>query len=72
MTHWFVIMYFWYPIFLKKFFPFKIFLQQHENAIKSNDKNNNCINQLLRLPLLKHIHTHTHTHTHTEKSNTSN
>ena len=54
--------------FLKTLFPFKIFLQQHENTIKSNDKNNNYINQLLRLPLLKH----THTHTHTEKNNTGN
>ena len=45
------------------FFLFCEFLQQHQNAIKSNNKIN--ANQLLRLPLSKHTHTHTHTHTYT-------
>ena len=40
------------------FFPFNFFfLQQHQNIIKSNNKNNNYMNQLLRLPLLKYTHT---------------
>ena len=38
-------------------FLISFFLQQHKNAVKSNNKNNNYINQLLRLPLLKHTHT---------------
>ena len=32
-------------------------LQQHENTIKSNNKINNYINHLSRLPLLKYTHT---------------
>ena len=47
--------------FWMHFFLFCEFLQQHQNAIKSNNKIN--ANQLLRLPLSKHTHTHTHTHT---------
>ena len=43
-------------------FLFKIFFTKHENIIKSNNKKNNYINQLLRLPLFKY--------THTEKNNT--
>ena len=40
------------------FFFFFFFLQQqHENIIKSNNKKNNYIIQLLRLPLLKYTHT---------------
>ena len=39
--------------YLMNFFPFKFFLQQHENTIKNSNKKNNYINQLLRLPLLK-------------------
>ena len=46
--------------FWMHFFLFCEFLQQHQNAIKSNNKIN--ANQLLRLPLSKHTHTHTHTH----------
>ena len=43
--------------FLKKiYFYFKFFLQQHKNIIKSNNKKNNYMNQLLRLPLLKYTH----------------
>ena len=45
-------------LFFINFFSFKIFLQQHENMIKSNNKTNNYINQLLRLPLLKYTHTY--------------
>ena len=33
------------------------FLQQHENIIKSNNTKKNCMNQILRLPLLKYTHT---------------
>ena len=36
------------------FFPLKKFLQQHENAVKSNNMKSNYINQLFRLLLLKH------------------
>ena len=39
-------------------------LQQRDSTVKNNNKKNNYINQLLRLPLLKH--------THTEKNNTIN
>ena len=46
--------------FWMHFFLFCEFLQQHQNAIKSNNKIN--ANQLLRLPLSKHTHTNTHTH----------
>ena len=35
---------------------------------KNNNQNNNYINQLSRLPLLKHTHRHIHTHTHTHKA----
>ena len=38
-------------LFLSKLFFFKEFLEQHENTGKSNNKNNNYINQLLRLLL---------------------
>ena len=63
--------------FLNQFFPFKVFYTKHKNLIKSNNKKNNYMNQLLRLPLLKytrvcaytHTHTHTHTHTRTHKEN---
>ena len=34
-------------------------------TFKSNNKNDNYINKLLSLPLLKHTHAHTHAHTHT-------
>ena len=44
-------------VFFNLFFLLNFFLQQHENIIKSNNKKNNYINQLLRLPLLKYTHT---------------
>ena len=46
---------------------------QKKKIIKSNNKNNNYINQWLKLSLLKHTHTHTHTHTETiiKKGNTN-
>ena len=51
-----------FVFFLNLFFLLNFFLQQHENIIKSNNKKNNYINQLLRLPLVKY--------THREKNNT--
>ena len=41
------------------FFPSKNFYKYKKKTFKSNNKNNNYINQLLKLPLLKHTHTHT-------------
>ena len=52
--------------FNKFFFPFKNFYNNTKKKTFKSNKNNNYINQLLKLPLLKHTHTqHTHTHTHT-------
>ena len=49
--------------FLIDFFPLNFFFKTtRKYIIKSNNKKNNCINQLLRLPLLKY--------THTQKKNT--
>ena len=56
--------------FFIHFFLFCEFLQQHQNAIKSNNKIN--ANQLLRLPLSKHTHTHTHTHTNDNNNSKNN
>ena len=53
VTSWLVLFFF----FINQFFPFKFFLQQHKNLIKGNNKKNNYMNQLLRLPLLKYTHT---------------
>ena len=43
------------------FFFLLIVFTTTQNTVKSNNKNSNYINQLLRLPLLKHTHPHTHT-----------
>ena len=56
--------YSFFSFFENSFFPFNLFLQQHKNLTKSNNKKNSYMNQLLRLPLLKYTHTHTHTHTY--------
>ena len=58
---------YFFILFLNQFFSFKFFFTATQNIIKSNNKKNNYMNQLLRLPLLKYTHTHTHTHiqTHT-------
>ena len=50
-----------YFFFLINFFLLNFFYSKHKNLIKSNNKKNNYMNQLLRLPLLKYTHTHTHT-----------
>ena len=64
----------WYNSFFfnKIFFPFKNFYNNTKKTFKSNNKNNNYINQLLKLPLLKCVRTHTHTHTHTQNNNSNN
>ena len=52
------------------FFPFKNFYNNTKKTFKSNNKNNNYINQLLETAVVKtHTQTHTHTHTHTKKNN---
>ena len=57
-----IIFFFWQNFF----FPFKNFYSNtKKKTFKSNNKNNKYINQLLKLPLLRHTHTPTHTHTHT-------
>ena len=38
------------------FFFLLNFILQHKNKIKSNNKKNNYMNQLLRLPMLKYTH----------------
>ena len=43
-----------FKLLFQVFFSFQEFLQQHENTVKSNNQKNNCINQLLRLLLLKY------------------
>ena len=45
--------------FFNKFFSFKnfFFTTTQKYVIKSNNKKNNYMNQLLRLPLLKYAHT---------------
>ena len=55
------------PPFFYKFFPFNFFLQQHKNIIKSNNKKNNYMNQLLRLPLLNYIQTEKNTYVKEKK-----
>ena len=47
------------------FFLLRIFTITLKITFKSNNKNDNYINKLLSLPLLKHTHAHTHTRTHT-------
>ena len=60
------------------FFLLRIFTITLKITFKSNNKNDNYINKLLSLPLLKHTHAHAHTHshahtrTHTNINNNSN
>ena len=53
-----VLLFFCFLFFLTKFFfPFKNVYNNTKKTFKINNKNNNDINQLLKLPLLKHSHT---------------
>ena len=42
--------------FVFLFFPLRIFTANTKKTFKSSNKNKNYINQLLKLPLLKHTH----------------
>ena len=56
--------YSFFSFFENSFFPFNLFLQQHKNLTKSNNKKNSHMNQLLKLPLLKYTHTHIYIYIH--------